>query len=94
MLKLLICILGIFGISLELLHLRQERLAMRHEINRLHDGMEASQGKLWNQQLEIARQTTPQSLREHSKDLGLDTGGPDAPAPWTQRRIFQDKTSP
>jgi hypothetical protein len=91
MLKLLICIFGIFAISLGLLHARQERLALRHDINRLHDGIESSQGTLWNQQLDIAKATAPAVLKGQVKDLNMQPNDPNIPGPWMERRIFPDK---
>lgn len=80
MIKLLVCILGIFGISVCLLQLRQERLRIRYDMNVLHQKIEASQAKLWNQQLRIASVTTPAAL---NRELGGKLGGasPSKPAP-------------
>lgn len=60
--KLFISILCLFGISLGLLQLRQQRLNYRFQMNQLHERIESSQARLWNQQLKIATQTTPEAL--------------------------------
>ncbi len=75
MIKLLVCIFGIFGVSVCLLQLRQERLNYRYQINRLHHEIERSQGRLWNQQLKIAGATTPEALKRQILDNGGLPGG-------------------
>lgn len=74
MLKLLVCIAAIFGISVCLLQLRQQRLNDRWELNRLHGQVEKSQAKLWNQQLGIAAATTPQALDGKLRGVGGGLG--------------------
>jgi hypothetical protein len=76
--KLFISILCLFTISLGLLQLRQQRLNYRFEINRLHDRIESSQAKLWNQQLKIATQTTPEALVK--QQVTIPAAGPDGTA--------------
>lgn len=102
MAKLLICILGIFLFSVSLLQLRQQRLADRFEVNRLHDRIEGAQAKLWNQQLKIATVTTPEALTRRVRLAGGvgamggtgavpsdDTSGPPVglAKPWLDSRV-------
>jgi hypothetical protein len=75
MVKLLVCVVGIFGISVCLLQLRQERLRLRYEMNRYHNQIEAAQAKLWNQQLKIASVTTPAALARELEAQGGSPGG-------------------
>jgi hypothetical protein len=70
MLKLLLCIVGIFVFSVSLLQLRQQRLSDRFEMNRLHDRIEAAQSRLWGQQLKIATVTTPEALTRRVQRAG------------------------
>ena len=64
MLKLLICILCSAVLGGILLELRQQRLELNYQTNRLHNEIERSQGKLWNQQLQIADYTAPNAISE------------------------------
>lgn len=61
--KLLMCIVAIFGVSVCVLQLRQEKLNLRYRLNKLHDQIESRQGELWNQQVKVAAATTPDALR-------------------------------
>ena len=54
MLKLLICLFATLAISFVLLQLRQQRLELNYQANRLHTQIEEHQAKLWDQQLQIA----------------------------------------
>jgi len=76
MLKLLLCLLCGSATAVALLELREQRLNLAFETNKLHNQIEASQGQLWNQQLEIAEATAPDALAAAAKgkDLKL-TGG-------------------
>ncbi|MFN4243585.1 MAG: hypothetical protein ACK4PI_10155 [Tepidisphaerales bacterium] len=62
MAKLLLCILGMFLTCSAMLQLRQTRLAHRHAIHQINVRLHQSQATLWNQQLDIAALTTPQTL--------------------------------
>ena len=66
-----------------MLQLRQQRLELNHQANRLHNQIEAQQAKLWNQQLQIAVYTAPnaisQTVGEH--DLKLVPQSPAARRP-------------
>jgi cell division protein FtsL len=94
MLKLLLCLVTGMLIAVCLLQLRQQRLELSHEANRLHNQIEARQAKLWNQQLQIAVYTAPNAIQKTVGDHDLklapqsptDTAAPNwldgkAPAP-------------
>jgi hypothetical protein len=76
MLKLLLCLLCGSATAVALLELREQRLNLAFETNKLHNQIEASQGQLWNQQLEIAVATAPDALAAAAKgkDLKLTSG--------------------
>ena len=42
-------------VSVVMLQLRQQRMELNYQTNRLHSQIEQSQAKLWNQQLQIAK---------------------------------------
>jgi cell division protein FtsL len=67
MLKLLICIFFCAVLGAIMLELRQQRLELNFQANRLHTQIESSQSKLWNQQLQIAVYTAPNAI---SKTVG------------------------
>jgi hypothetical protein len=67
MLKLLLCLLFCGTIRVLLLELRQQRLELNYQANKLHSEIEHSQSKLWNQQLQIAVYTAPNAI---SKTVG------------------------
>jgi len=76
MLKLLICLFSALAISVALLQLRQQRLELNYQANRLHNQIEEHQAKLWDQQLQIAVYTAPNAISrtvgEQKLDLRLD----------------------
>jgi hypothetical protein len=76
MLKLLLCLLCGSATAAALLELREQRLNLTLEIDRLHNQIESCQAQLWNQQLSIAVATAPNSLAAatHGKDLKLSSG--------------------
>jgi len=76
MLKLLICLVCGSATAVGMLELREQRLNLTLEINRLHNKIESCQAELWNQQLSIAVATAPNSLAAatHGKDLKLGSG--------------------
>jgi hypothetical protein len=69
MLKLLICLFAGTALSVCLLELRQQRLELSRQANQIHSDMEASQAKLWSQQLQIAIYTAPNAI---AKTVGVD----------------------
>lgn len=62
MLKILLCLFCGLAISIALLQLRQQRLELNFQANRLHNAIEKHQAKLWDQQLQIAVYTAPNAI--------------------------------
>jgi hypothetical protein len=71
MLKMLICLLCGAATAVALLELREQRLNLTFETNKLHNEIEASQLQLWNQQMAIAVATAPNALAASTKDKDL-----------------------
>ena len=73
MLKLALCLFTSVLLAVLVLQLRQQRLELNHEANRLHNQIEGQQAKLWNQQLQIAVYTAPNAISKTvgDKDLKL-----------------------
>jgi hypothetical protein len=73
MVKLLICILSATLLAGVVLQLRQQRVNLSYQANRLHGQIEAKQAELWNQQLQIAVYTAPNAIAKTvgSHDLKL-----------------------
>jgi cell division protein FtsL len=69
MLKLLICLFAATMMSVCVLELRQQRLELSREANQIHAAIEASQSRLWSQQLQIAIYTAPNAI---AKTVGVD----------------------
>ena len=90
MLKLLLCLAFAVSIAVVMLQLRQQRLELNHQANRLHNQIEAQQAKLWSQQLEIALYTAPNAIQKtvEGKDLKLVPQSPQhvGPSNWMQTR--------
>ena len=78
MLKLLLCLTTGMLIAVCLLQLRQQRLELNYEANKLHNAIESRQAKLWNQQLQIAVYTAPNAIQQTvgSNDLKLAPQSP------------------
>jgi cell division protein FtsL len=64
MLKLVLCLLCSVLLAVLMLHLRQQRLELNHQANKLHNQIEAQQARLWNQQLQIAVYTAPNAISQ------------------------------
>jgi cell division protein FtsL len=64
---MLICLVSALALALVTLGLRQQRLDMSNQCNRLHGQIESQQARLWNQQLQIATYTAPNAI---SKTIG------------------------
>ena len=62
MTKLLICLTSAFLIGLATLQLRQQELELHHRAATLQQQIQSRQGKLWEQQVSIARETAPNAL--------------------------------
>ncbi len=78
MAKLLICILCAGLLAAVMLQLRQQRLELAHQLNKLHGEIELVQIKLWNQQLQIATCTAPNAIAQTVKqyEMTLVPGSP------------------
>ena len=88
MLKLTLCLTFAVAIAVVLLQLRQQRLELNHQSNRLHNQIEAHQARLWSQQLDIALYTAPNAIYKtvEGKDLRLVPQSPQhvGPSNWMQ----------
>ena len=62
MIKLLLCILSATVLAVLVLQLRQERMELNYQINLMHDDIEDLQTQLWQQQIQIAIATAPNSI--------------------------------
>ncbi len=63
MIKLLLCLTSCMLVAICLVQLRQQRLELSHQTSELHNQIEQRQGRLWNQQLQIAELTTPPAVQ-------------------------------
>jgi hypothetical protein len=85
-LKLSICLITSAVLSICLLQLRQQNLQLGHQCNELHGRIRAKQGKLWNQQLQIAVYTAPnaisQTVANHDLHLVPQTPPPPGKRNW------------
>jgi cell division protein FtsL len=72
MLKLLLCLITAAALAVAMLHLRQQRLELNYQCNRLHTQIERSKAKLWSQQLEIAVYTAPNAISRTIGDHQLN----------------------
>ena len=80
MLKLLICLFGAAGLAVTVLQLRQQHLELGYQNAELHEQIRSHQGKLWDQQLQIATFTAPNAIANtvNAHDLKMV---PQAPLP-------------
>ena len=76
MLKLIFCLVSALTVAVLVLELRQQRLEINYQINRLHGQIESQQAKLWDQQRNIAIDTAPNAIQRsvNSHDLHMVTG--------------------
>ena len=88
MLKLLLSLISAVAIAACVLQLRQQRLNMSYEVNKLHDCVEASHSRLWNQQLQIALYTAPNAISQTVGQHQLNMVSPKLakPTPTATRR--------
>ena len=90
MLKLLLCLVCGVLLAVLTLHLRQQRLELNHQTNRLHNQIEALQARLWNQQLQIAVYTAPNAISQtvgaHELNLVPQSPIPAGPTNWMDVR--------
>ena len=71
MVKLVICLIFALVLSAVVLELRQQKLELNHQVNELHNSIEAQQARLWSQQLQIAEDTAPNALAQTVNERGL-----------------------
>jgi cell division protein FtsL len=90
MLKLLLCLFCAVFLAVVMLQLRQQRLELNHQANKLHNQIESQQAKLWNQQLQIAVYTAPNAIEQTvgAHDLKLVPQSPThvGPTNWMNMR--------
>ena len=90
MLKLVLCLCSAVLLAVLMLHLRQQRLELNHQSNRLHNQIEAQQSRLWNQQLQIAVYTAPNAISQtvgmHDLNLVPQSPLPAGPTNWMDVR--------
>jgi cell division protein FtsL len=76
-------ILAMLGIGMSLLHLRHQRMQILHQTADLHSELQKSQRTLWQQQLDIAAYTSPETLNilvGQSESTTSEQAAPDASA--------------
>ncbi len=90
MLKLLLCLTSAMLLAVVMLQLRQQKLELNHQANKLHNQIEAQQAKLWNQQLQIAVYTAPNAISQtvgaHELKLVPQSPLPAGPSNWMDVR--------
>jgi cell division protein FtsL len=93
MLKLLLCLTGGVTIGVLTLQLRQQHLELSHQTAQLHDQIRSRQGKLWDQQVQIAIYTAPNAIRKtiETHDLKLT---PQSPLPGGKRSWIDVRNDP
>ncbi|MCC7349273.1 MAG: hypothetical protein IT446_01770 [Phycisphaerales bacterium] len=93
MLKLIICLVCGMGVAVVVLQLRQQRLEMNYQNNRLYGQIELQQAKLWNQQLQIAVYVAPNAIARTvgSHELNMV---PQSPLPSQQANWIDPANDP
>jgi hypothetical protein len=71
MVKLLLLMVCLAATAVVMLELRQQRLELSYQCASLHKKIEKAQLVLWNQQLQIANETTPTAIRKTVKDCDI-----------------------
>ncbi len=71
MLKLLLCLVAFLCLAVLVLQLRQQRLELNYQANKLHNRIEDQQARLWSQQLQIAMYTAPNAISKTVGDHAL-----------------------
>jgi cell division protein FtsL len=93
MLKLLLTLAFSMILAVVLLELRQQRLELNYQTNRLHDQIRKSQSQLWNQQLQIAVYTAPNAISKTVGEQKLNMV-PEAPLPAHSARWIDPTQNP
>ncbi len=93
MLKLCLCLFAALLIGVAVLQLRQQRLELNYQVNRLHTQIEDRQAKLWDQQLQIAVYTAPNAISRTVGQQQLDMV-PQTPSAARHANWIDVKTNP
>ena len=93
MLKLLLCLFSAVTVAFVTLELRQQRLNLNYQTNKLHNQIESRQAKLWNQQLQIAINTAPNAIAKTVGDHEIKMT-PRAPLPAQAARWLEPGNNP
>jgi hypothetical protein len=93
MLKLLLTLIFSVVIGVVLLELRQQRLELNYQANKLHNQIRDCQAKLWNQQLQIAVYTAPNAISETVGRQKLNMV-PESPLPANAARWIDPQDNP
>lgn len=71
MIKPILCLLFFLVLGCVMLQLRQQRLELNYQTNRLHGQIAREQSRIWEQQLQIARETAPAALAASMRQQDL-----------------------
>ena len=93
MVKLLLTLVCSLIVGLAVLQLRQQRLELNYQTNKLHNEIRANQAKLWSQQIQIGIQTAPNAISKTVGDQQLQMV-PEMPLPAGQRHWMDQKDDP
>jgi cell division protein FtsL len=72
MIKLLLCLFSAAVLGFFVLQLRHQQLELGYETAALHEKIKNQQGKLWNQQLQIAEYTAPNAIEKTVKSEQIE----------------------
>jgi cell division protein FtsL len=93
MLKFLLTLSLSMLLAVVLLQLRQQRLELNFQTNRLHNQIRQSQSKLWNQQLQIAVYTAPNAISQTVGEQNLNLV-PESPQPAQRAHWIDPRHDP
>jgi hypothetical protein len=72
MIKLLLCLFSAAFLGVFVLQLRHQQLELGYQTAALHEKIKNQQGKLWNQQLQIAIYTAPNAIERTVNNEHID----------------------
>jgi len=97
MLKILLCLVTATAVAVALLQLRQQRLDLSYQNNRLHNEIQTEQARLWNQQIQIAVSTAPNAMQQVIAQQDIHFVAPATPPDhlhsWTEMPKPSDSTA-
>ncbi|HVT90548.1 MAG TPA: hypothetical protein VHD56_16960 [Tepidisphaeraceae bacterium] len=93
MLKLLITLVSSMLIAVIMLQLRQQKLELNYQTNRMHNEIRQYQSQLWNQQLQIAVYTAPNAISKTVGDQKLHMV-PQSPLPAGKGQWMDPQNDP